>query len=124
MSFAARARRLSETATITVLKQGPYAGYAKCGLPCALGESRHPEKTFILQTPESITARYNFDVPVGNEVVAIDRRRKESNTRLRRATSSGRHITNRFLHKAQSLTHHPPCCRNTTKNRTRLRDWP
>ena len=30
---AARARRLSESAEITVVERGPYVSYANCGLP-------------------------------------------------------------------------------------------
>ncbi|KAF2030258.1 FAD/NAD(P)-binding domain-containing protein [Setomelanomma holmii] len=76
MSFAARARRLCEDATITVFEKGPFVGYANCGIPYALGGLLDSDEALILQTPESITARYNVDVRLGNEVVNINREEK------------------------------------------------
>ena len=37
MSAATRARRLDETANITVFEKGSYVSFANCGLPYALG---------------------------------------------------------------------------------------
>ncbi|KAH8725949.1 FAD-dependent pyridine nucleotide-disulfide oxidoreductase [Phaeosphaeriaceae sp. PMI808] len=76
MSFAARARRLSEAATITVFEKGPFVGYANCGIPYALGGVLDSDEALVLQTPESVKARYNVDIRVGNEVVRIDREKK------------------------------------------------
>jgi NADPH-dependent 2,4-dienoyl-CoA reductase/sulfur reductase-like enzyme/rhodanese-related sulfurtransferase len=76
MSFAARARRLSESATITVFEKGPLVGYASCGIPYALGGMLSSDTALILQTPETVNARYNVDVRVGSEVINIDRIKK------------------------------------------------
>ncbi len=35
---AARARRVSETATIVVFEKGPYVSFANCGLPYYVGQ--------------------------------------------------------------------------------------
>jgi NADPH-dependent 2,4-dienoyl-CoA reductase/sulfur reductase-like enzyme len=76
MSFAARARRLSESITITVFEKGPLVGYASCGIPYALGVMLSSDTALILQTPETVNARYNVHVRVGSEVINIDREKK------------------------------------------------
>tara|TARA_R110002003_G_scaffold117_23_gene10486 strand:- start:11873 stop:13645 length:1773 start_codon:yes stop_codon:yes gene_type:complete len=76
MSFVARARRLCECATITILEKGPFVGYANCGIPYALGGLLQSDEALILQTPESIKAQYNVDVRLGNEVIKINREEK------------------------------------------------
>ncbi|KAF2466427.1 FAD/NAD(P)-binding domain-containing protein [Lindgomyces ingoldianus] len=76
MSFAARARRLSESASITVFEKGPFVGYANCGIPYALGGIIQSDEALILQTPDSIKARYNVDIRHSTEVIAIDRENK------------------------------------------------
>jgi NADPH-dependent 2,4-dienoyl-CoA reductase/sulfur reductase-like enzyme/rhodanese-related sulfurtransferase len=72
MSAATRARRLSETAVITVLEKGPYVSYANCGLPYALGGIITSDSSLILQTPETFKERFNIDVHTNSEVIAID----------------------------------------------------
>lgn len=76
MSFAARARRLSESARITVFEKGPFVGYANCGIPYALGGIIQSDEALILQTPDSIKARYNVDIRHNTEVLKIDREKK------------------------------------------------
>lgn len=76
MSFAARARRLDETAEIVVFERDPYVSFANCGLPYYVaGEIEHREE-LLLHTPESLRASLNLDVRVNHEVVAIDRAAK------------------------------------------------
>jgi NADPH-dependent 2,4-dienoyl-CoA reductase/sulfur reductase-like enzyme/rhodanese-related sulfurtransferase len=76
MSAATRARRLDETAIITVFDQGSYASFATCGLPYALGNVIPDDSTLELNTPKSFKARFNIDVQVHSEVVSIDRKKK------------------------------------------------
>ncbi|KAF3034992.1 hypothetical protein E8E12_002604 [Didymella heteroderae] len=76
MSFAARARRLSESTSITVFEQGSYVGYANCGIPYALGGIISSSEALILQTPESIKSRYNIVVRPNCQVTRIDRKKK------------------------------------------------
>lgn len=76
MSFAARARRLSESANITVFEKGPFVGYANCGIPYALGGIIAKDEALILQTPDSLNARYNIQIRHNTEVVNIDRKKK------------------------------------------------
>ncbi|MDP2877248.1 MAG: FAD-dependent oxidoreductase, partial [Holophaga sp.] len=75
-SAAARARRLSETATIIMFERGPYVSFANCGLPYHIGGVIEDRKRLLVQTPESLNARFDLDVRVNSEVIAIDRHAK------------------------------------------------
>jgi NADPH-dependent 2,4-dienoyl-CoA reductase/sulfur reductase-like enzyme/rhodanese-related sulfurtransferase len=71
-SAAARARRLSEQAEIVLFERGPYVSFANCGLPYHLGGVIEDRSKLLLQTPESLNARFDLDVRVNTEVLAID----------------------------------------------------
>lgn len=75
-SAAARARRLSETAEITILERDEYVSFANCGLPYHIGGDITDRAALLLQTPESLKASLNLDVRTGHEVVTIDRAQK------------------------------------------------
>ena len=77
MSAATRLRRLKEDAEIIVFEQGPHVSYANCGLPYHIGEVIEAEENLLLQTPESLHARFNLDVRVNNRVTKIDRENKQ-----------------------------------------------
>ncbi|KAF2002087.1 FAD-dependent pyridine nucleotide-disulfide oxidoreductase [Amniculicola lignicola CBS 123094] len=83
MSAATRARRLNDTASITVLEAGPYVSYANCGIPYALGGVIQDDDKLLLHTPESLKARFNIDVQTDSEVVGIDREKKEVTVKRR-----------------------------------------
>lgn len=83
MSAATRARRLCESAAITVFERGPYVSYANCGVPYALGGIIQDDAALILQTPESLKSRFNIDVHVRSEVIAINRALKNVTVRNR-----------------------------------------
>ncbi len=72
-STAARARRLSEDASIVVLERGPYVSFANCGLPYHVGGEIAERDALLLQTPESLRARFNLDVRVRHEARALNR---------------------------------------------------
>ncbi len=72
MSAAARARRLSEQSEIIVFERGGYVSFANCGLPYYLGREISEERELILQTPKSLSERFNIDVRLNCEVTAID----------------------------------------------------
>jgi NADPH-dependent 2,4-dienoyl-CoA reductase/sulfur reductase-like enzyme/rhodanese-related sulfurtransferase len=72
MSFAARMRRLDESAQITVLEKSGYVSYANCGLPYYVGGVIENEESLLLQTPESLFNRFRLDVRVSSEVTRID----------------------------------------------------
>jgi NADPH-dependent 2,4-dienoyl-CoA reductase/sulfur reductase-like enzyme/rhodanese-related sulfurtransferase len=72
-SAAARMRRLCERCEITVFERGPHVSFANCGLPYFVGGEIVEPDSLLLQTPETLRARFNLDVRVRTEVVAIDR---------------------------------------------------
>jgi len=72
-SAAARARRLCEECEIVVFERGPHVSFANCGLPYFVGGEIVEQDSLLLQTPASLRARFNLDVRVNTEVVAIDR---------------------------------------------------
>ena len=71
-SAAARARRLSESASIVVFERGPYVSFANCGLPYHIGGVITDRSRLLLQTPASLKARFEIDVRVNTEVISID----------------------------------------------------
>ena len=73
MSAATRLRRLDETADITIYEAGPNVSFANCGLPYFIGGVIGKRESLLLQTPESLAARFNLDVRVNSRVTSIDR---------------------------------------------------
>ncbi|HYN30744.1 MAG TPA: FAD-dependent oxidoreductase [Dermatophilaceae bacterium] len=76
MSAATRLRRLDERARVTVLERSGHVSFANCGLPYHVGGVIEARSSLLLQTPESLAARFALDVRVGHEAVAVDRDRR------------------------------------------------
>lgn len=76
MSAATRLRRLDETAEIIVLERSGNVSFANCGLPYHLSGTIEHRSSLVLQTPASLKARFNLDVRIKSEVVAIDAQSK------------------------------------------------
>ncbi|MFV8381787.1 FAD-dependent oxidoreductase [Corynebacterium hindlerae] len=72
MSTATRLRRNDEARDITVFERSGYVSFANCGLPYHLGGVIESRDALLLQTPESLGERFNIDVRVRHEVLAID----------------------------------------------------
>jgi NADPH-dependent 2,4-dienoyl-CoA reductase/sulfur reductase-like enzyme/rhodanese-related sulfurtransferase len=72
-SAAARARRLCEDCDIIIFERGPHVSFANCGLPYFVGGEIAEQDELLVQTPESLQARFNLDVRVNTEVLSIDR---------------------------------------------------
>ena len=70
---AAKARRISPTAQITMIEAGPDISFANCGLPYYIGGDIKSRSKLILQSPESFKNQYNVDVYIETEVTKIDR---------------------------------------------------
>ncbi|WP_409484626.1 FAD-dependent oxidoreductase [Arsenicicoccus dermatophilus] len=73
MSAAARLRRLDESARITVIERSGHVSFASCGLPYHVGGVIQERSALLLQTPDTLRARFDLDVRVGTEAVRIDR---------------------------------------------------
>ncbi len=77
MSAATRLRRLDNEAEIIVIEKSGYVSYANCGLPYFVGGVIEEENNLLLQTPESLHARFRLDVRINTEALAIDRSAKQ-----------------------------------------------
>ena len=75
-STAARLRRLDESAEIIMLERDEYISFANCGLPYYIGETIKERENLLVQTPESMRARFNIDVRINSEVISIDTNKK------------------------------------------------
>lgn len=73
MSAATRLRRLLEDAEITVVERSGYVSFANCGLPYHVGGVIAERSALLLQTPESLAARFKIEVLVHHDAVRIDR---------------------------------------------------
>ncbi len=71
-SCAARARRLSESAEIIMYERGRYVSFANCGLPYYVGDVIPEETDLLVATPELFHDRFQIDVRLEQEVIAID----------------------------------------------------
>lgn len=73
---AAKARRISSTAEITILEAGPDVSFANCGLPYFLGGDIPERSSLILQSPESFWEQYRIKVLVNTRAESLDRQKK------------------------------------------------
>ena len=69
---AARIRRNSERDEIILFEKGSYISYANCGLPYYIGGQIADRDKLFVQTPEAFSRRFNIDLRINSEVVAID----------------------------------------------------
>jgi NADPH-dependent 2,4-dienoyl-CoA reductase/sulfur reductase-like enzyme/rhodanese-related sulfurtransferase len=74
---ATRARRLSEGADIVLFERGFYVSYANCGLPYYIGGEIEKRDDLFVASPERLRNRYRVDVRTSQEVIEIDRSKKE-----------------------------------------------
>ena len=71
-STAARLRRMDEHAQIIIFEKGAYISYANCGLPYYIGDVIKDRNKLFVQTAASFNQRFNIDVRVETEVIAVD----------------------------------------------------
>ncbi|MCK4758170.1 MAG: FAD-dependent oxidoreductase, partial [Thermoplasmata archaeon] len=76
-STATRARRLSEEAKIILFERGEYVSFANCGLPYYIGNEIKDRGALIVTTSQLLEDRFNIEVRTFNEVIDIDREKKE-----------------------------------------------
>ncbi len=73
---AAKARRLSADAQITILESGPDISFANCGLPYYIGGDIKNRSKLILQSPESFDDQYQTAVHIHTTATEIDRQNR------------------------------------------------
>ena len=76
-STAARLRRLDENLEIIMFERGEYVSFANCGLPYHIGGVIQNRESLLIQTPESLKARFNLDIRVNSEVVGVNGKDKK-----------------------------------------------
>lgn len=75
---ATRLRRLDEDAEIIVFERDEYISFANCGLPYYIGENIKEREKLIVNTPETISSKYNIDIRINSEVISIDTNSKKA----------------------------------------------
>ena len=70
-SAAARLRRLDESADIILLERSGQVSFANCGMPYYIGGVIEDRDELLLQTPQSLYARFRIDVRVHSEALEI-----------------------------------------------------
>jgi NADPH-dependent 2,4-dienoyl-CoA reductase/sulfur reductase-like enzyme/peroxiredoxin family protein/TusA-related sulfurtransferase/rhodanese-related sulfurtransferase len=78
---AARLRRIDENAEVIIFERGEHISYANCGLPYYIGGVIEERDRLFVQTPESFYSNYRLEVRTKQEVLSIDRDRKEVTVR-------------------------------------------
>lgn len=73
---ATRLRRLSENDEIIILERDEHVSYANCGLPYYIGDVITDKDDLLVQTASGLKKRFNLDIRVKNEVLAIDKANK------------------------------------------------
>lgn len=89
---AARIRRNTEQAEIILFEKGEYISYANCGLPYYIGGVIAEREKLFVQTPEAFGKRFNIDVRIRSEVIAIHSADKTVDIR----TSDGKTYTESY----------------------------
>ena len=74
---AARLRRIDESAEVVIFERGEHISYANCGLPYYIGGVIEDRERLFVQTPESFFNNYRLEVRNRQEVIGIDRARKQ-----------------------------------------------
>jgi len=80
---AARARRLNEHAQIILFERGPHISFANCGLPYYVGGVIEDRDKLLVTTQDAFMKRYNIDVRIKTQVLAIQRSARRVLTRER-----------------------------------------
>jgi NADPH-dependent 2,4-dienoyl-CoA reductase/sulfur reductase-like enzyme/rhodanese-related sulfurtransferase len=82
-SAAARARRVDESADITIFERGPYISFANCGLPYHIAGEIQDRSKLLIMTPEKMWVRSRVHARVNHEVLSINRSGKTIRVRGR-----------------------------------------
>ncbi len=76
-SAAARARRLNEEAEIILFERGEHISFANCGLPYHVSGVIDSRDKLLVTTPEIMKEKFAIDVRTHNEVLEINREKKQ-----------------------------------------------
>ena len=76
-SVAARLRRHSEDDKIIMFEKGPHVSFSNCCLPYHLSGVIKNSDDLVLMSPQKFANQYKIEARVNNEVINIDREKKE-----------------------------------------------
>jgi NADPH-dependent 2,4-dienoyl-CoA reductase/sulfur reductase-like enzyme/peroxiredoxin family protein/TusA-related sulfurtransferase/rhodanese-related sulfurtransferase len=76
-SAAARARRINEEAEIVLFERGEHISFANCGLPYHVSGVIDTRDKLLVTTPEIMKEKFAIDVRTHNEVLEINREKKQ-----------------------------------------------
>ena len=71
-SAAAKARRNSEQAEITIYERDSYISYSGCGMPYFIGGEVERAEELTPRDPAFFRSKYNVEIKIGHEVLGID----------------------------------------------------
>lgn len=74
---AARLRRLGEEDDIIMFERGPHVSFSNCSLPYYLSGKVDSSEKLVMMSPEKFKKQYKIEARVNNEVIDIDREKKE-----------------------------------------------
>lgn len=80
-SAAARLRRNSEKDQIIMFERGPHVSFSNCSLPYHLSGIVAEAEELVLMDPEWFLKQYRIDARVSQEVLSINRKKKEVTVR-------------------------------------------
>ena len=83
---------MDESAEIVMFERDEYISFANCGLPYYIGETIKDRDKLLVQTPKSMKDRFNIDVRINSEVIAVDAENKKVTVR----TKDGRSYEENF----------------------------
>ncbi|WP_213818298.1 DsrE/DsrF/DrsH-like family protein [Garciella nitratireducens] len=107
-STAARLRRMDENAEIILFEKGEYISFANCGLPYYIGGVIEEREKLLIQTPEKFQKRFRVEVKVKNEVIKIDREKKEVEVKELESGRIYREFYDVLVLSPGSIPLHPP----------------
>ena len=80
-STAARLRRLGEEDQIIIFERDPHVSFSNCCLPYHLSGTVENAESLVLMNPKKFLTQYNIEARVNNEVIDINREKKEVTVR-------------------------------------------
>jgi NADPH-dependent 2,4-dienoyl-CoA reductase/sulfur reductase-like enzyme/rhodanese-related sulfurtransferase len=105
---AARLRRLSEEAEIVLFERGYHVSYANCGLPYYVGGEIEKRDDLFVVSPERLKNRFRIDVRTSQEVVEIDRARREITIKDQRTGATFKESYDRLILSPGARPTKPP----------------
>ena len=105
---AAAARRTNESAQIDLFEAGPHISFANCGLPYYMSGEIDQRNKLLIMSPEMMRNRFNVQVHVLHQVMAIDRSAKSLHVKNLATGVESDHPYNRLIIATGARSIRPP----------------